>query len=345
MHEYIEIQFRRKNKPFWINRQVKGGFEFEEPDPPTRSIDLGFSPFGDGTKYRMMHIRQIKGWSPSEFRLRISVEDGSLVIRGDDEFSLPEGFYEITANVDSAKVRKRPKRVEVKHDSHGVVVVELELDERTIDVDISEADEAILDVLERSSFDGQPGTTWIEDDEVRPTRRACALNLLASLRVFPSLSAPLLADLNCLIHGGDERTYAQVTPAFCDRVTALSEAHDLVYPEGPPHASIHELLLKAIDEFDPAAVGIFLKDGLRSFRAEGGPSLQMVITTDPTRNYAFRFADLDLDLGNPLQDIAGFVVHIGELLDGKPTNHLDLRKKLGNGKAAPYLYYKVVAGA
>jgi len=343
MHEYIEIQFRRKKKPFLINRQVNGGFEFKEPDPPARSIDVGFSPFDDGTKYRMMHIRQVKGWQPSEFRLRMSVEDGSLVLRGDDEYSLPEGWYNVTANVDSAKVKKKPPRVEVKHDSHGVVVIDLELDERTIDVDISEADEQILDVLARSVIDDQAGTLWIDDDDVRPTRRACALNLLANLRVFPSLSNPLIADVTCLIHGGDERTYAQVSPAFCDRVTKLSEDHDLVYPEGPPHASIHELMLKSIDGFDPAATGVFLASGLRSFRAEGGPSLQMVITTEPQKTYASRYADLDLDLGNPLQDIAGFVVHIGELLDGKPTNHLDLWKKLKKGKAAPFLYYKVVA--
>lgn len=343
MHEYIEIEFRRKNKPFRINRQVAGGFEFEEPDPPTRSIDIGFSAFDDGTKFRMMHIRQVKGWAPQEFRLRVSVEDGALVLRGDDEFSLPEGFYNVTANVDSAKVKKKPPRVEVKHDSHGVVAVDLELDERTIAVDVSQADDQILDLLERSVIDDQPATVWIEDDDVRPTRRACALNLLASLRVFPNLAKPLIADVNCLIHGGDERTYAQVMPGFCDRVTALSESHDLVYPEGQPHAKIHELLLKAIDVFDPTAQGVFLPGGLRSFRAEGGPSLQMVITTEPQKSYAFRFADLDLDLGNPLQDIAGFVVHIGELLDGKPTNHLDLRKKLGKGKAGPYLYYKVVA--
>src|SRR5262245_58886813 len=258
MHEYIEIQFRRKNKPFRINRQVTGGFEFEEPDPPIRSIDIGFSAFDEGTKFRMRHIRQVKGWGPQEFRLRVSVEDGSLILRGDEEFSLPEGFYSVTANVDSSKVKKKPPRVEVKHDSHGVVTVDLELDERTIDVDISKGDPQILDVLARSIIDGQPGTIWIDDDDVRPTRRACALNLLANLRVFPSLSKPLITEVLCLIHGGDERTYAQISPAFCDRVTALSEDHDLVYPEGPPHASIHELLLKSIEVCEPAGTGLWL---------------------------------------------------------------------------------------
>ena len=97
MHEYIEIQFRRNDKPYRIKRQVSAGFEFVEADPPTRTIDVGFAPFDDGTRYRMAHIRQVKGWEPQEFRLRLSVEDGSLVIRGDDEYSLPEGFYDVTA--------------------------------------------------------------------------------------------------------------------------------------------------------------------------------------------------------------------------------------------------------
>ena len=84
--------------------------------------------------------------------------------------------------------------------------------------------------------------------------------------------------------------------------------------------------------------------GLFSFRVEGSPSLQMVIAT-PSSPFNACFVDLDLDLGNPLQDVAGLVVHIGELLSGKPTNHLDLQKKLSNGKAAPYLYYRVVSPA
>jgi hypothetical protein len=47
-------------------------------------------------------------------------------------------------------------------------------------------------------------------------------------------------------------------------------------------------------------------------------------------------------LSNPLQDVVGFFVHMGELLDGKPTNHLDLRKKLAKTKAGDFLYYRVV---
>jgi hypothetical protein len=46
-------------------------------------------------------------------------------------------------------------------------------------------------------------------------------------------------------------------------------------------------------------------------------------------------------VANPLQDVTGLLIHIGELLDGKPTNHLDLRKMIAKGRGEPYLYYTV----
>ena len=98
MHEYIEIQFRHSGKPFRVARQVQRGFEFDEPDPPTRSIDIGFAAFDDGTRYRMQRIRQVKGWGGQRFVVKLSV---------------PEGWYTITANVSGAKVkndRQTPRR-------------------------------------------------------------------------------------------------------------------------------------------------------------------------------------------------------------------------------------------
>ena len=342
MHEYIEIQFTKKGKPYRVARQVKGGFQFQESDPLTRSIDIGFAAFDDGTKYRMQRIRQIKGWAPGSFDIKVSVEDGSLVLRGADPYSLPEGWYRITANVNGARVKKVDKnRVEVRHDGHGVVAMDLELDERTIDVDLSSVDLNIANVLSASILDGEAGTTWVGNSNIRSTRRACALNLLASLRVVPTKSDSLLNDVDCFFVGRDDRCYARVKQRFYERMVSLSEEHDKVYPEQHPHASIHEELLEAIPTFEAAATGCFDKKGLWSFRYEGRPSLQMVIAR-PTTAYPMEFADFDLDLGNPLQDVVGLVVHIGELLDGKPTNHLDLGGRLLKNKAiAPYMYYTV----
>ena len=52
-------------------------------------------------------------------------------------------------------------------------------------------------------------------------------------------------------------------------------------------------------------------------------------------------ADFDIDLGNPLQDLEGFVVHIGELAQGGDTDSLELREQLAAGATKSVVYYTV----
>lgn len=265
-------------------------------------------------------------------------------MRGEDEYSLPEGWYRVSANVEGAKASNPTKRIELPHDAHGVVTIDLALDERQVTVDLAKVDPLIKRVLDASAFEKVGGCDWVCDADIRAERRACALNLLAMLRAFPSVGSPLINDVTCLFVGKDDRTYAQVTPAFHARVRSMSDdPKQLVYAEGPPHAPIHEELLEEMYRFDQGTRGQFTKEGLLSYRAEqkgSDPSLQMVIAT-PVKSYASHFADLDLDLGNPLQDIAGFAIHMGELLDGKPTSHLDLERALRKGRAGSYICYGV----
>jgi hypothetical protein len=343
MHEYIEVQFRRNNKPFRVKRQIATGIQFDEPDPATHTLNIGFRADDPITQFRMSRIQQIKGWQPGQFNLRVSVEDGSLVLRGDDAFSLPEGRYQVTINASDAKT-KGPRSVKVNHDEHGLMLVDLQMDDRTIDVDLTGADAGILRVLDASTIDGQPGRAWVASKDVRPTRRACVLNLLASLRVTPGPGTPLLAGVRGLFHAGDERAYADVDPAFFPTVSTLAERIDKpFFAEGPPADAMHQQLLAAVWARDPTTRPTFLTDGLRSFRAEAKsplPSLQLVIAM-PQVGFDRTFADVDLDLANPLQDVTGLVIHLGELLTGKPTNHLDLRKALSTGKAGAFLCYKL----
>jgi hypothetical protein len=93
-----------------------------------------------------------------------------------------------------------------------------------------------------------------------------------------------LTDVTCLFTSLDDRSYAQVRTLFYERVSKLSEDHDKVYSEGRPHADIHNLLIPAIGAFEEKTKGIFDEKGLLSFRAEGKPSLQLVIAT-PNRTY------------------------------------------------------------
>ena len=74
--------------------------------------------------------------------------------------------------------------------------------------------------------------------------------------------------------------------------------------------------------------------------------MQAVIAHVPQDAGRNVYADLDIDLGNPLQDVVGFVVHVGELIDPGRTDHLGLRAKLGkNKRIAPFLFYDVIENA
>ena len=53
------------------------------------------------------------------------------------------------------------------------------------------------------------------------------------------------------------------------------------------------------------------------------------------------YADVDIDLGNPLWDLDGVLVHLGELLDGGPTDHFKVREKLGKTLSSDFIFFTV----
>jgi hypothetical protein len=338
MNEYIEIRLRRNNKPLRIKRQVPGGIELDEPDPIQRTVAIGFDAANEITAYRMRRVRQLQGWDPAQFKLLISVEDGSLVLRGVDQLALPEGRYTVRVRLEEAKTREQTRTVSLDEDGHAVSLVDVETDDRGVSVDLRTCDGEIARVLDASSVDGEVAVAWLDGDS-RPARKACLLNLLASLRVRPTVSDPLIAHVQGFYQVGTERGCAKVDREFLPRLEALAiDPKKPFYREGRPVDAMHKQLIESIPKDTRP---LFSADRLLSFRGEGSPSLQAVIA-EPPAGTDFAFADIDLDLGNALQDCAGFVVHMGELLSGDPTNHLDLRKTLAKTRAADFLYYKVV---
>jgi len=338
VNEFIEVQFRKNDKRLRVRRQLPGGIEFDEADPLERTVGIQFTPRNDITRVRMDSVRRIQGWQPGEFKLNLSVEDGSILLRGANEHALPEGRYGVRLQIEEADTPKI-QTAAVDHDGFAVVQVDVQMDDRTVDVDLTDADGDIMTVLERSSVNGLPAVDWLEDPTRRPTRQACLLNLMASLRTRPNKGAPLIRLVQNVFMVANDRLYAKVDRQLHDVLETLAkDPKRPFYAEGPPHASIHGRLLSELPE-PPETKSSFTK--LLSFRAEGTPSMQVVIAVPPA-DCPHTYADFDLDLGNPLQDVAGFFVHIGELLDGKPTNHLDLRKRLAKTAAAEFLYYTVV---
>lgn len=340
MNEFIEVRFQKNGKRLRVKRQLPGGIEFDEPDAIERTVGIGFDARSDATRERMNSIRRVQGWEPGQFKLNVSVEDGSLMLRGVSEHALPEGLYKVKLEIEEAETLGGFQVADVDHDGHAVVDIKVEMDDRTVDVDLAECDPDILGVLDRSSVEGLSGVDWVEDSSRRPTRQACLLNLLASLRTRPTAGAPLISLVHDVFVVGNERVYAKVDRTLLDRLNDLvADPKKPFYAEGKPKAAIHGRLLSAI----PESVDVRARfTDLLSFRAEGRPSLQVVLAVPPP-DLPHTYADFDLDLGNPLQDLLGFVVHVGELLSGKPTNHLDLRKSLAKTNAADFLCYTIVA--
>ena len=325
------------DKRLRVKRQLPGGIEFEETDPLERTVGIQFTPNNEITRIRMDSVRRIQGWQPGEFKLNLSVANGSILLRGANEHALPEGRYGVRLQIEEAKT-PRMQTAAVDHDGFSVVQIDVEMDDRGVLVDLTDADEEIMAVLDRSTVNGMPAVDWLEDTTRRPTRQACLLNLMASLRIRPNKGAPLIRMVRDVFMVANDRLYAKVDRKLLDLLQTLAnDPKRPFYAEGTPHASIHGRLLAEMPE--PPEVKSSFKN-LLSFRAEGAPSMQVVIAVPPADS-PHTYADFDLDLGNPLQDVAGFFVHMGELLDGKPTNHLDLRKRLAKTASAQFLYYTI----
>jgi hypothetical protein len=340
MNEFIEVRFQKDGRRLRVRRQLPGGIEFDEPDAFERTVGIAFDARAAATRERMNSIRRVQGWDPGQFKLNVSVEDGSLVLRGVNPHALPEGFYKLRVEIEEAETVGGFKPANVEHDGGTSVTIDVRMDDRGIDVDIDDCDNQIRDVLDRSTIDGVTALDWVADEDHRPSRRACLLNLLASLRCRPTASTPLVGLVHDVFVAANDRIYARVDRTLLDRLnTLVADPDQPFFAEGTPHAPIHGRLLSAIPE--PIDVRARFTE-LLSFRGEGRPSMQAVVAVPPA-DLPHGYVDFDLDLGNPLQDLLGFVVHMGELLDGKPTNHLDLRKKLAGTRAAPFLCYRVVS--
>lgn len=338
MNERISIKFLRNNTWLKLAREVPGhGVELDEPDPIPRTVYVGIRGANKITEYRMRRVRQVKGWAPGEFRLRVAVEGGVLVLRGADKDSLSEGRYELRVRLEEANTSPARRTVNLEHDGAAEARINVMLDDRVVNSQ-EVTDEGVARVIDASRFNTQTAAEWLADDRWRATKKACLLNLLASLRIRPTLSAPLIEQVQHVFWISNDRAYARVHRDLFARLEDLAaDDTKLFYREGRPHAEIHLRLLNEVPDDEKP---LFSAESLVSYRGEGRPSLQTVIARPPI-GFAHTYAEFDLDLGNALQDLEGFIVHMIELGDGKPTNHLDLRKKLAKTRAREFLYYDI----
>jgi hypothetical protein len=315
-----------------------------ETDAFPRKFFLEFDSRSSVTDYRMRNVQRINGWRPWEFRLKISVtNDGGLQFRGYNKRSLPPGHYWLKPKIEDLKLGKGKRiKLKIKKDKETLVEIRAKEDSRRVELtkQIPRWDAEMNRVVTASDskLDDKTVADWLDSSEPRESRKACLLNILAALRGKKGLQKSLLHPIQDLFFAGVDRIYTRTSADLYRVVDDLAkDPKKRFYYEGRPTSSIHRKILDTAAE----KFGVNPRDFvLRSYRSEGGPSLQIVFGI-PKGVAATHFAEMDIDLGNPLQDVTGFVVHLGELLDAGRTDHFALRKKLAKSKAKPFLYYRV----
>jgi hypothetical protein len=295
------------------------------------------------TRLRMDQVRQIKGWGSKEYKLKLSLEDGTLVVSGVDPSTLPAGRYWLRLRIGDLILPKQRICAELKDNQDTSIEVEVCPDPRQVELllDSPNVDQQIRRVLTQSELDGLTLTSWLADPQPRPSRKACLLNLLAKLRAATDLGETLLKHIRQVFFAGADRCFAAVDAELFERLKALTCRDDKPFSAGPqPLAPGHRNLLRHIRGVESDAD----KFRLHSFRRHGNNSLRATVAVPPGGDSSRRFyAEFDIDPGAPESDFEGFFIHLGDALSPDKTDHLKLREKLATDQAVrDFLYYRVI---
>jgi hypothetical protein len=350
MNETIRIQLQVNGKQIPIDSFSADGIVIdEETSSSPRGMAISFRPSNSITEFRLRRVRMIQDWEPGAFRFNVILDSGSLLCRGVDPLSFPSGQYELSMFVADLEPIGQPIDVDVQENIETRIVMKFRTDRRNVSLTtpVEQFDEQIRNVVlhEHSMVDGQAIPAWL-DGPARPRRKACLLNLLAKLRAAkgPVTRSSLIDNIRSILFAEVDRIYVATSAVFVAdlRILAANPAKPF-YFEGEPKAAMHKRLL---DQIGPTHQNLEQDSALfhlQSYRQEGKPSMQAVAAIPPGGDTGRpHYADLDIDLGNPLQDLDGLFTHFGELLDPGQTDHLALAAKLAKGPTAEFLYYKVV---
>lgn len=310
---------------------------------------ISLQPGNSITEFRLRRVRMINDWEPGAFRFRVTQDNGGLICGGVDPLSLPSGRYTLQIMISDLDPQGQPLVVDVPDSGSVEVVAKFKPDARTVKLvtGVDGFDDQIKAVVldPKTGIDGQDIATWLAGT-ARPRRKACLLNILAKARAAkgPAPKSSLIGGVKSIFFADVDRIYVAATADLITNLRTLAaDPGKPFYFEGEPKSATHKRLLDQIgpggQNLEPDAAQF----QLQSYRQEGRTTLQAVVAVppggDPNRPH---YADLDIDLGNPLQDMDGLFTHFGELLDPGQTDHLRLADKLATGATADFLYYRVV---
>lgn len=335
MNEKLVFRFIQNGQPMPIDELVPveldmGGVVLNgETSAWPRGVRFGFEgvgPFKDQLKL----LRNQTANGKHDFSVR--VENGALSFTTLRPDHLPTASYDYRLRVADLDLQNGEGRIQL---NEGGPPVEIQIDVRAERLSVKptdsiESDQPITDLVNGSSrIDGKRIIEWLRDDAPRPKRKACLLNILGKLSITPATDAPLINFVQEIFLADVSRIYAKVDPELFNKLRELDQ--DPRQPFSLDHGPldpVHQKLLRRIPREDQDATEQYRK-AMRSFRQDTQPSVQIVVFPPPDdRPGRGCYADIDIDLGNPKRDIAGFFIHLGELIAEGSTDHIKLNKRL-----------------
>lgn len=335
----IVIRFMQQGVEIPIDALGKDGVTIGgERDASPRRVLLTLDAADPITAMQMQQIRHREGWAPGQFRLKAQRAGGRLTFVPMRSGALPNGRYRIRLRVDDLGLPSTLATVAL----NGTAPTVLDLEAHPVNPAITMKDAADVSLRRvirapASRIDGMPVAEWLGSPAPRTSRKACLLNLLATIRSLGGPRGSLLDEVDSVFFADCDRIYAQVSAAFLARLRqgpGAGAGADFIV-EGKPRSPVHKKLLKCMAEKTLGNGGAY---ELISFRHSGSPGMQAVVAT-PKSGRGPLFADLDIDLGNPLEDVRGFAIHMGEMIDPAVTDHLALHDVLRQPPTGEFLLY------
>jgi hypothetical protein len=342
MNEHIRISLTSNGQPLPL-ALVEGGIVLHgESSAVPRRVLIEFDGFGDATRARMRFVQARENWHPHTFPLRIHADNGALVVEGAEASgnaeTLPPGLYICRLVIDDVQLKDKGRfRIEIKQNRGTDVELAATEDGRQVRLTrgIAELPAGIARVLSapQSRLDDLQAIDWLNAMTPRASRKACLLNVLAKLA---AIREPLLDTVDSLLFADVDRIYTEVRPELAALARRLADdPAKPFFAEGSPKAPVHLRMLKhaqvSRDDYE-----------LASYRQQGRNCLQIIVASPLEGRGDRHFAEFDIDLGNPLQDIAGFIVHLGELANPSRTDHFSLRDKLLKSTTRDFVCYDIV---
>ncbi len=344
MDESILLHFANDGKPMKVlSFHRSEGVRFHQPkDASPLNLALGLQPLFPG---RLDPVRLRHDWREKQFNLDVAVHDGGLLLsgyRGDRE-GLPFGPYDLTVEVESYRFQNGQQRILLQKGERKTVALVTESDLRRVQL-LDNYDAATASLVNQSTVDGNPLAAWLASPVPREARKACLLNILTKLAAppMPGARQPALTGLFASLHFADvDRVYAAADPALPPQLDRFVSRNGWAF-EGRPKASIHQkVVTDALKRF-PELRGKTLDDFVLSSYRQGGRNGLQIVVAAPKFAHPVVYTDLDIDLGNPLWDLEGAIIHLGELLDSGRTDHFSLHRKLNRGETQDFVFYRIV---